>query len=306
MSEFADHGIYLPRLDRDEIRMSCPQCSKHDRDRTLGVNVPGEYWHCYRCEWKGSLRNGADRNIIPLEPKRQERTAEKKRAAIQRVLSESHSMGEPVMQYLKNRLGHVPMPAPRLGCHPNLPYYDSLTCSQRGRYPAMVASVVDVDGQVVSVHRTYLQDGQKAPVYSPRKLMSPPPPLTVTGCAIRLHPATEALVLAEGIETALALTAALDQPSWACISAHGLKKIILPESIRTVIIGADNDESGVGQAAAMSLQQRLRGEGRKVSLMIPPEPGDWLDEYLKSDSLSLGQADKTTTQQSTITQGDPQ
>ena len=290
MESFADYGISMPPWGRIEYRTRCPQCGKSDRDNTLGVSVEKECWHCFRCGWKGSLRNGVNRNIIAIEPQRQKRSAEANRASINRVLNGSVSINspeaEPVRDYLANRLGHTLLPLPRIGFHPRLPYFDSLTGERRGKYPAMIGRIVNIVGCTVSLHRTYIKDGKKAPVHSPKKLMSPPPPETVTGCTVRLYDATDTVVLAEGIETAIALSQALEIPAWACLSANGLKSVCLPESISSVIIGADNDKSGTGQDAGHTLRRRLLKEGRKATLMIPKQPGDWLDEYvLNSESV---------------------
>jgi putative DNA primase/helicase len=52
--------------------------------------------------------------------------------------------------------------------HPGLRYQDGETV---GTYAAMLATVTAPDGRAVSLHRTYLQDGRKAPVANPKKLM---------------------------------------------------------------------------------------------------------------------------------------
>ena len=116
--------------------------------------------------------------------------------------------------------------------------------------------------------------------------MSPPPPLTVTGAAIRLYEATDTVIIAEGIETSLALSHALELPAWATVSALGMKTVRLPRTIRRVVIGADHDRSGTGQTAAKHLRYRLVKEGRAVELMVPDEVGDWLDVYRQEEPPS--------------------
>lgn len=82
----------------------------------------------------------------------------------------------------------------------------------------------------------------------------------------------------EGIETALALRLALKCRVWACISAHGLESVVLPEKVQSVLIGADNDHNGRGQLAAARLRRRMEKEGRKVRVIIPDQVGDdWLN-----------------------------
>ncbi len=148
-----------------------------------------------------------------------------------------------------------------------------------GRFPTMLARVENLAGELVSIHRTYLTvEGNKAPVPSSKKLMTPVYPGATTGAAIRLYPASETLVLSEGIETALCGALVLNLPAWACVSAHGLEKVRLPDMVRKAIILVDNDESNAGQQAAEKLKHRLIKEGRQVKQLLPPKIGtDWLD-----------------------------
>ena len=95
---------------------------------------------------------------------------------------------------------------------------------------------------------------------------------------IRLYPATDTLILAEGIETALCGALSLELPAWASVSAGGLEKVKLPHSVRKVIVLVDNDESNAGQKAAEQLAVRMRHEGRQVKRLMPPQlDTDWLD-----------------------------
>lgn len=96
---------------------------------------------------------------------------------------------------------------------------------------------------------------------------------------MRLAEAGSELILAEGIETALALGLMLRLPAWGCISAHGLETVVIPETVREVHIGADHDRSGTGQRAARRLAHRLWLAGwRDIEIHTPDEPGaDWCD-----------------------------
>jgi DNA primase len=62
--------------------------------------------------------------------------------------------------------------------------------------------------------------------------------------AVHLAAPTEELVLAEGIETALSVLQATGKPVWACLGTSGLKAVILPPEVKTVVIAADADEAG--------------------------------------------------------------
>jgi hypothetical protein len=161
--------------------------------------------------------------------------------------------------------------------HPALDYFEQDTKTgkavSRGKYPAMLALVEHLTHGFVALHRTYLtEDGQKAAVPCSKKLAG----RGVAGAAIRLYQASERLAVAEGIETALAVHQMTGWPTWATISAGGMERLELPDSIREVLVAADHDPAGLN--AARALVRRLLQEGRRVRLAIPPRPGaDWLD-----------------------------
>ncbi|MEJ8571262.1 DUF7146 domain-containing protein [Microbaculum marinum] len=142
-------------------------------------------------------------------------------------------------------------------------------------HPAMIAKVLAPDGKPVTLHRTYLDmNGKKAAVEAPRRLM---PGKIVKGCAIRLGPAGDVLGVAEGIETALSAAQMWSIPVWAAINAGMLMAWEPPEEVKEVIVFGDNDESYAGQSAAYALGHRLAAKGWRVSVAIPPQPGDWND-----------------------------
>jgi putative DNA primase/helicase len=125
-----------------------------------------------------------------------------------------------------------------------------------GNHNAMLALIRNAKGVPISIHRTYLTvDGKQ------KKIM--PPLENITGGCVRLGEPNDTLVLAEGIETALAAWALMGHPAWATISAHGLAEFkAIPRHVKRVIIAADNDNSFTGQAAAFEcakyMEQRLK------------------------------------------------
>lgn len=180
-----------------------------------------------------------------------------------------------VQRYLESR---GLQPAPALLAHHAAEYWQD--GKLQGTYPAMVGLVSDPDGRPLTYHRTFLLDGQKAPVQAPRKIM--PAARDTTGGAIRLWPVAESMGIAEGIETALACHALFGRPTWSAISAGGLERFIPPPGIRELMIYADRDASYTGQAAAYALAKRLaRDTDITVMVSLPDLVGDFADQLLR-------------------------
>lgn len=194
--------------------------------------------------------------------------------ALRLVWAESKplAMGDEVMCYLAGRGLDLPMPPENLRLHPALPYHDGEKFV--GKFPAMVALVRAQDGTGVTLHRTYLKDGRKAPVEHAKKLM---PGRPVTGAAIPLSPAGVSVGIAEGIETALAASIRFGIPVWSCVTAHGIETFEPPAGVKRITIFADNDASFTGQKAAYTAAFRLVQQGFDVEVKVPAAIGDWLD-----------------------------
>jgi putative DNA primase/helicase len=136
--------------------------------------------------------------------------------------------------------------------------------------PAMVALVEHTGHGPVGIHITYLAiDGSMKATIDPAKRSLG----LVAGAAVRLAPAGELLMVGEGIETSLAAMQACDLPAWASLSTSGMKALVLPPLVHTVIILADHDVNGAGERAARAAAERWLAEGRRVRLAMPPEPG---------------------------------
>lgn len=202
-------------------------------------------------------------------------------------------------RYLHRRgLAHVLDAAPEsLRAVEALPYWHSDAAGHplaQGQFPALLARLQAPDGALAGLHRIYLSasgdkldlshDGERLPA----KKLATVSEGASKGAAIRLHPPEAGrLALAEGIETALAVRLGSGLPVWACVSAGGLARVILPPEAVDVWIFADHDASGTGQQAADRLARRLRAEGRRVRVLLPEQPGtDWLDVWNEQQERS--------------------
>lgn len=172
--------------------------------------------------------------------------------------------------------------------HPSLPYYDEDDNGNFvvvGKFPAIIAAIRDMSGKIVTLHRTYLApSGHKAKVECPRKMMSVPDNVTVTGAAIQLggFPVDGVLGVAEGMETAMSAMRIFRIPTWSCISATILEKFEPPKGVHTLLVWADKDRSLTGQRAAQALKDALAPKGITVYILTPMRPicgksVDWND-----------------------------
>jgi putative DNA primase/helicase len=178
--------------------------------------------------------------------------------------------GTPVERYLAGR-GITLAPSG------SLRYASALRHPDGSAGPAMVARIDGPDGAIIGIHRTWLDQGPDG-VWRRRlpKMMLG----RAAGGAVRLAPAAETLVIAEGIETTLAIMVATGLPGWAALSAIGIERLILPAIVRHVVIAADHDAGGTGERAARAAAARWLAEGRRVRIALRPSPGDDIADVL--------------------------
>jgi hypothetical protein len=227
---------------------------------------------------------------------------ERLRQSLNQVWNESVPIldrdAEPARLYLARRGISIP-PPDAIRFHPSLAYYDGE--KMVGTFSAIIAMVSGTQGNPVTIHRTYLtQDGKKAPVESPKKLMSYPKDRKIIGGAIRLVDPGPVLAVAEGLETALAVMEGTGLPVWCAVNALLLENFVPPSQVERVLIFADKDRSteqhprGHGQEAAKHLVQRLWKMGIKASAIVPAgdiplgqKSLDWLDILIRDGVLGF-------------------
>lgn len=172
--------------------------------------------------------------------------------------------------YLRERAILGPL-APTLRFHPRLRHPSGC------RLPAMVARVQFVGSEKVGLHRTFLDPER------PAKTALQPAKAMLGHCAggsVRLSSGSQALLVAEGLETSLSLCDALgnDFATWASLSTAGMSKLVLPEP-RTfnasLIVALDGDRAG--HAAGQRLAARARAAGWMVEMISAPDGLDFND-----------------------------
>ncbi len=297
----------LTILGMDERALSgkhgpCPMCGGKDRFRFDDKEGRGTYF-CSGCGAGDGVQlamgsTGLSFRDVAAEVERiagtvrpattrTERTDDDKLSALRRVFRESRPIerGDEACRYLAGRgLRLYDLPE-SIRLHPGMPYRDG--GAVLGTFPTMLATVTDAAGRALSMHRTFIQDGTKAPVPAPKKLMQG---LPLSGAAIRLTPVSRSLGIAEGVETALAASELFEVPVWSCLSTSGIEAFDPPEGVEHVIVFADNDANFAGQAAAYRAAHRLAIKGYEVEVCIPPSVGDWLDE-LNARNLVKGETE---------------
>jgi phage/plasmid primase-like uncharacterized protein len=119
----------------------------------------------------------------------------------------------------------------------------------------------------------------KAPVLPPKMTLG-----QVAGLACHLGTPSNEIAVAEGIETALSVQLATGIPTWAALSAGGLRRLILPSAPHAglVTIAADTDVVGIDAARTAAL--RWKSEGRQIRVIVPSRPGSDFNDLIMEAS----------------------
>lgn len=179
--------------------------------------------------------------------------------------------------YLRNRGLTALHHTKSLRFHPRCYYRPDRHCETE-TWPALIASVTDLDGAITGAHRTWLDpDGfsetnlGKAPIDTPRRAMG-----NLLGHAVRFGTARDVMAAGEGIETMLSLRITLPNlPMAAALSAAHLAAIRFPPSLRRLYIARDNDPAGTGASARLT--QRAMDAGIEA-ITLSPHLGDFNDD----------------------------
>lgn len=287
----------------------CPICGGKDRFRFIDREGDG-FWMCNQCGsgdgmdlltsfLKINFNEGLKRlkevvsgcdYVPPRIIKGEERKRRmKSNMAIWRAGIKDHPL---LIEYLTWRgLSPNDFVGADLRLAERLDYYDE-NRELVGRFPAMLARISTRDGKLAAIHRTYLRRDDDDEFVTEKKVT--PSARDWKGGCVRLFDTrkTNVLMVAEGIETALALRAWVFRTSkkrpavWAAVNANALTNLAVPDHITTVVIAADNDANFTGQKAAYALANRLVvHDKRNARVIVPNAVGDdWNDVLIKFDT----------------------
>ncbi len=257
----------------NEWKACCPFHA--DRSPSFTIFDGGERFHCFGCGAGGdvldylqrvhgiTLREAAamlDGGNLPMvvqpaRPPEPERDTTAEAVSIWRAAGPI--AGTPAEAYLRGR-----------GLDLRLP--ESLRFA-RLRYgtktlPCLVALIANAQDKIGGIQRTFVrEDGSgKADVKTPKLSLG-----RIGGGAIRLAPAAGSLVVTGGLEDGLTLQQELGQAVWAATGEGNMANMVLPVGVRSVVIGADSDDSGEAHAKRAADAFALQGRSVRVIRPIP-------------------------------------
>jgi putative DNA primase/helicase len=274
-------GAGVPEIYLRKKHAPCPFCGGKDRYRFTDFIGRGD-WICNQCgtgnglnflerykklDYRGALELASSLSgAVKMDEVKEKISREDSLAKMKKYLKKTKQIkvGSDVFNYLLKR-GIM---------------FSEVVTDLREYRDEMVAIIRDTTGSGCQVHRTLIIDGVK--LLMPGDLPA--------GSAVRLGKMQDGVIgIAEGIETALSVTALRGVTCWAAVNANQLMKWEPPIGAKSILIYGDNDENYHGQMAAYSLANRLSRGAREyvsVEVNIPGRCGDdWNDVLTKSDAL---------------------
>lgn len=276
------------------LLMFCQSVSFYEAcERLNGAPMPGHAAAPLTEKQKAErdTQHVAARESRAREEQQQAESEKRRLQTAKEIWEASGPVAGAAVEYLRARGIDPRVVDDQLRSHPGLPHPEG------GTFPALVARVAGPEGNGVGVWRIFLRPdgGGKAPVNDAKLGLG-----VVRGGAVRIGGLWPHLLLAEGVETALAVRELVpgNLPCWACLSTSGLRGVVIPEEVETVDIFADGDPpkspSGSrlewlpspGLSAANDLKERLEREGRRVTVRVSPLGSDWNDVLRQSKRVA--------------------
>ena len=268
----------------------CPICGGKDRfrfndiDRSDGI-AKGAYY-CSQCdpgsgvtlvmktlgiEYKEAMETIA-KIVGTVEPSKHQKQFTMTPEQMRKIF-------ESTMPIRKGDPGHFYLACRGLNSMPKMLRVGQVWEDETHKYQmAILAAFTLPDGEMATMHRTFIKDGYKLDIENPKRFLPRLKPLA--GGAIRLYEPGPVLGIAEGIETAIACKEQWQIPVWAAIGTANMQSFEPPKGTEQLIVFSDNDENFAGQKAAFTLANRIVIQRKiPVSVEVPDTPGvDFLDE----------------------------
>lgn len=270
ISSVISQHVKLTRAGR-EFKGCCP----FHKDRTPSFTVCDDkaFAHCFGCGWHGDLFDfiQAMENVsvreatarvanLPVAYRPRPSSGDDRNTVAEALEIWRQAVpikGTPAETYLRSR---------RLICRlPESLRFARLRYGKRGSlYPCLVALIASADHRATGIQRTYLNEAGTGKANVPKQKLSLG---RVRGGAIRLAPPGGRLVVCEGLEDGLTLQQELGIATWVAAGVGNLRTLELPIGVRSVIVGADTDSSGL--AGARAAAERFAAQGREVRVIRP-------------------------------------
>jgi Toprim domain len=278
--------------------ISCPGPNHSAIDRSLSVrfNADGSFIvnsfagddplecrdHVREClempAWRpGMPRRGAPATKSPKVKERRltEAEVEKRRLAEALWREAVDPRGTLAEQYLREQRA-LDLPADL--CGPVLRFNPKCTWGAGIRVPALIALFRKIDDNRPTA---ILRIGLNSKAEKIERLMLGP----VGGAAVKLRPPQHGnLVIAEGVETAMAAMQLELGPAWALGTVGAVAKFPVVAGVDHLIIAEETGEPS--RKAVAECSQRWRMAGREVSIARPEHGSDLNDEIILKDILA--------------------
>jgi putative DNA primase/helicase len=266
-----------------KVYITCPVCTPGrsrggQRKKSMLTRDKGEGLIGYHCHHGGIdgyvLERGEGRQSDYRATEERRDTSKEEREYALGLWSEAAPIaGTPGEEWLRARgisIADVPD-------HGGLRFHPRCPANYNGhwRRPSVIARYTDaLTGEPKGIRHRSIEPG-------PYKAMT----LGQRGCVVRLWPdhANNFLCVAEGAETALyaatqcVLLGRPLRPMWATGSADNMRVLPPLPDVRTLALIADNDASGMGQAAAEACAERWAKAGRDALVITRKQLGDFND-----------------------------
>ncbi|OYX62719.1 MAG: hypothetical protein B7Y88_13785 [Sphingomonadales bacterium 32-64-17] len=167
--------------------------------------------------------------------------------------------------------------------------------------PTMLGTVVTAAGEQIGCHRTFLActDGRWGKIdHDPPRMMLGckdggfiPISQGSSGRSMRDMPEGEPVYATEGIENALCVRMLKPEARIiAAIDLGNLRKLVLPEKVRELVIVGDRDEGEKQQAALERAMAAQQARGLTVRLVLPPAGINDINDWVKATALDRRRA----------------